>query len=43
VLGLEEVVVELELTTSVQLPEAKAATPSANAASKGAANEAAMP
>lgn len=33
-----ELVVELEVIASVQLLEAKAATPSANAASKGAAN-----
>lgn len=39
---LEDVVVELEeVTALVQLLEAKAATPSANAASKGAAKEAA--
>jgi len=42
VVGLEEDVVELEeVIALVQLLEAKAATPSANAASKGAANEAA--
>lgn len=39
----EEDVVELEVMTLVQLLEAKAAAPAANAASKGAANEAARP
>jgi len=42
VVELEDNVVELEeITALVQLLEAKAATPSANAASKGAAKEAA--
>jgi hypothetical protein len=42
VVEVEDVVVELEeVTALVQLLEAKAATPSANAASKGAAKEAA--
>ena len=44
VVEVEEIVLELvEVTTLVQLLGANAATPSANACSKGAANEAARP
>ena len=43
VVEVEEDVVELEIMALVQLLEAKAAAPAANAASKGAANESARP